>query len=143
MSGRTATTHRAADDYAAFVPLITAAQAAEILGVDVQQVYNLASRGTITRHAPSHVRLAYDLEEIEASSLSRLKYQQGGRPHWLNVSEVADYLGVHDSRVRQLLDAERLPCVMAPNGRRYVRRHQLEVVANSRDVRAGIRPSPQ
>lgn len=53
------------------MPLTTAAQAAVILDVDVQQLYNLASRGTITRHAPSHVRLAYDLDEVEARSLAR------------------------------------------------------------------------
>ena len=43
------------------VPLITAAQAAEILDVEVQQIYNLASRGHLNRHAPGHARLAYDL----------------------------------------------------------------------------------
>ncbi len=46
------------------VPLITAAQAAEILDVDVQQIYNLASRGHLNRHAPGHARLAYDLGRV-------------------------------------------------------------------------------
>jgi len=119
------------------VPLISAAQAAEILEVDVQQVYNLASRGTLDRHAPTYARLTYDLDEIETRSLSRLKYHAAGHPYWANVSEVAAYLGVVQSRVRQLLDQERMPYVTAPNGRRYVRRHQLEVVANARDIKFG------
>lgn len=91
------------------MPLITAAQAAVILDVDVQQVYNLASRGTLTRHAPSHTRLAYERDEIEARSLARLKYHVTGHPYWANVAEVATHLGVSESRVRQLLDQERCP----------------------------------
>lgn len=117
------------------MPLITAAQAAVILCVDVQQVYNLASRGTLTRHAPSHVRLAYDLDEIEQRSLTRLRYYAAGHPYWVNVNETAAIFGVVRSRVRQLLDADRLPYVTAPNGRRYIRRHQLHVIANAREAR--------
>lgn len=79
----------------------------------------------------------YDLDELEARSLAALKYHDSGHPYWLNSTEVADCLGVTVSRVRQLLDAERIPSVTAPNGRRYVRRHQLEVIANARDARAG------
>ncbi|MGZ5398660.1 MAG: hypothetical protein ACXWDM_01520 [Nocardioides sp.] len=82
--------------------------------------------------------MAYDLGEIEARSLRRLKYHQTGHPYWANVAEVAYYLGVHQSRVRQLLDQDRMPYVSAQNGRRYVRRHQLKVVANARDQRTWL-----
>lgn len=116
------------------VPLITAAQAAEILDVDIQQVYNLASRGTLARHKPPHVRLAYDLDEIEQRSLARIKLHATGHPYWVNANEAAAFLGVHRSRARQLLVEDRLPSVTAANGRRYVRRHQLEVIANAREA---------
>ena len=32
--------------------------------------------------------------------------------------------------------ADRFPYVTAPNGRRYVRRHQLDVIANVRESKA-------
>lgn len=35
---------------------------------------------------------------------------------------------------------DRLPYVTAPNGRRYVRRHQLDVIANVREGQ-GLEPS--
>jgi hypothetical protein len=60
--------------------LITAAEAAEILGMQLQSVYDAASRGRLTRHAPGHVRRAYDHTEIEALSLSRIR-RQHHEPH--------------------------------------------------------------
>ena len=36
--------------------LITAVEAAEILGMRIQSVYDSASRGRLTRHATGHVR---------------------------------------------------------------------------------------
>ena len=45
------------------------------------RVYNLGSRGALTRHAPSHARLAYDLDEIEIRSLARLKYDRTGHSY--------------------------------------------------------------
>ena len=53
--------------------LITATDAAEILGVSLQTVYDYASRGKLTRHAASHVRRAYDHAEIEALSRARTR----------------------------------------------------------------------
>lgn len=118
--------------------LVTARQAADVLGVKIDSVYALASAGLIARRSPLHARgQAYDLDQLEQRSLALLKYNSTGHPYWLNVIEIADYLGVGRSRVRQLMEAERLPYVTAPNGRRYVRQHQLEVIANARDFRAG------
>ena len=34
-----------------------------------------------------------------------------------------------------MMRSDRLPYETAANGRRYVRRHQLEVIANARDTR--------
>lgn len=124
------------------MPLVTVQQAAEVLGVGVASVYALASAGSNTRHSPRHARgQTYDLEEVERRSLGLLKYHDYGHAYWLNVSEVADYLGVHRSRVRQLQGLEKLPSVTAPNGRRYVRRHRQRQRCSSRQVRliAGAR----
>jgi len=128
------------------VVLVTAREASQILGIGVPSVYALASAGHLVRHAPRHSKnaRAYDLDQLEQRSLSLLGYHDSAHPHWTNVGEVADYLGVHRSRVRQLLDADRIPFVAAPNGRRYVRRSQLEVIANARDLRVGrVRATPE
>jgi len=53
--------------------LITAAGAAEILGVTLRTVYDYPSRGLLPRHAPGHVHKAYDHAEVEAIFLSRLR----------------------------------------------------------------------
>jgi hypothetical protein len=57
-----------------------------------------------------------------------------GHPYWLSTVEAADVLGVTRERVRQLAAADRRPCVVHA-GRRYHRRHQVEVIANARESR--------
>ena len=52
--------------------LVTAQEAADILGVALTTVYDLAQRGHLTRHARPWVRRTYDHAEVEALSLSRL-----------------------------------------------------------------------
>ena len=116
--------------------LITAAEAAEILGVTLQTVYDYATRGRVTRHAPSRVRHAYGHVEVEAYSLARIVRQHHAPHHYWATSEgAAEELGVTGSAVRQMMLSDRLPYETAANGRRYVRRHQLEVIANTRDSR--------
>ena len=44
-------------------------------------------------------------------------------------------LGVSKSTVPLMMLSDRLPYETAPNGRRYVRRQQLEVIANARETR--------
>jgi hypothetical protein len=46
--------------------LITAPEAAHVLGIEVQSVYNLVQRDRLSHHGPSHARRAYDLAEAEA-----------------------------------------------------------------------------
>ena len=116
--------------------LITAAEAAEILGMQLQSVYDAASRGRLTRHAPSHVRRAYDHTEIETLSLTRLRRQHHEpHPYWATTEEAAAVLGVSRSNVPLMMLSDRLSYETAANGRRYVRRHQLEVIANARETR--------
>jgi len=116
--------------------LITAAEAAEILGVTLQTVYDYASRNRLPRRALSHVRRAYDHAEVEALFLSRLRrVHHEPHPYWATTEEAAAVLGVSKSTVPQMMMSGRLPYETAPNGRRYVRRHQLEVIANARDSR--------
>ena len=75
--------------------LIAAADAAEILGIGLQSVYDYAARGVLTRHAPGHARRAYDHAEIEARSLARLKrYHHEPHPYWATSEEAAAMLGV-------------------------------------------------
>ena len=116
--------------------LITAAGAAEILGVSLQTVYDYTSRGKLTRQAPSHVRRAHDHAEIEAPSLARMRrIHHDPHPYWATSEEAARVLGVSCSNVPLMMLSDRLPYETAVNGRRYVRRHQLEVIANARETR--------
>jgi excisionase family DNA binding protein len=117
--------------------LITSAEAAEILGVSVQWVYQLASEGELTRHSPPHVRRAFDHAEIEKRSLARLSRPLPPRhPYWASAEEAAVVLGITGAAVRRMMLEDRLPYATAANGRRYIRRHQLEVIANVRESRA-------
>lgn len=52
--------------------LVTAQEAAELLGVALTTVYDLARRGQLTRHGGPWTRRAYDHAEVEALSLRRL-----------------------------------------------------------------------
>ena len=94
--------------------LVTASEAAQILGVRLHTVYVMANRGQLQRHAPSHARRAYALDELERRSLARLKYHTSGHPYWLTMREVADILEVGPSRVRVLMAKDKVPHVRAP-----------------------------
>ncbi|MGH3506864.1 MAG: hypothetical protein ACRDO2_06635 [Nocardioidaceae bacterium] len=90
--------------------LITATEAAEILGMQLQSVYDAASRGRIPRHAPSHVRGAYDHEEIEALSLSRLnRIHHQPHPYGATTEEAAVEVHVSRSNVPLMMLSDRLP----------------------------------
>ena len=118
------------------MPLVTAREAAGILGVAVTTVYDLVQRGHLTRHGDPWVRRTYDHAEVEALSLSRLRrHRNPPHPYWATADEAAVELGVTGPAVREMMLADRLPYVTAPSGRRYVRRHQLEVIADVRESR--------
>jgi hypothetical protein len=74
--------------------LVTAAEAAEALGVTPQTVYDDASGGRLTRHALSHVRRAYDHAEVEALPLAGLRrIHHMPHPYWATTEEAAAVLG--------------------------------------------------
>ena len=74
--------------------LVSAREAAEILDMEVHSIYMAGSQGTLRRHAQTHARMQYDLDEIEALSLRRIRYMRAGHPYWLTVPEAAKMLGV-------------------------------------------------
>ena len=116
--------------------LITAAEAAAILGMQLESVCDAASKGRLPRHASGHVRRAYDHAEVEAMSLARLRHRQHEpHPYWATTEEAAVVLGVSRSNVPLMMVSGRLPYETAANGRRYVRRQQLEVIANARETK--------
>ena len=124
--------------YSHLVPCVTPEEAAEILNIGVPSVYALASAGTITPSTAVGPRAGLRPRRGRAALPWAPELPRRRAPLLaLHVAEVAHHLRVHQSRVRQLLDAEKIPSVTAPNGRRYVRLHQLEVIANARDARAG------
>lgn len=111
---------------------LTAAEAAEILGVTPQSVYRLVHQGKLAK--PERFKNAgLERETVEQFALGRLK---PGRTHryWLTVRQAAGVLNVSPTRVRQLANAGRIPGV-PHNGKWFFRRHQMEVVANAREAR--------
>lgn len=113
-------------------PGLTAAEAAEIIGVTRQTVYKLVHSGALPK-ARKHQRSGLDREAVEQAGLARVP-ARGGHPYFLTASEAAEVLGVTPKRVHQLAERGRLP-VVEHDGRRLFRRPQLEVVANARRAR--------
>ena len=113
---------------------LTAAEAAEIIGVTPQSVYRLVHQGRL----PKPVKNAHgglEREAVEAAALERVA-AHGGHPYFLTAAEAAVVLGVTPKRVHQLAVKGFLPLV-EHDGRRFFRRPQIEVVANARKARWG------
>lgn len=109
---------------------LSGAEAAEILGISEMSVARLVMQGVLHKQV-KHQRRGLDLAEVERVSLERYRR---GHPYWLTTREAAAVLGVSDERVRQLVAADRLPCVER-KGRRLFRRPQVDVIANAREAR--------
>ena len=71
------------------------------------------------------------------------RHRNPPHPYWATTDEAAAELGVTRSAVRQMMLADRLTYKTAANGRRYVRRHQLEVIANAGRRLHSIRQTAQ
>ena len=112
---------------------LTAAEAAEILGISTQSVYRLVNQGRLAKQTPGQVR-GLDRDVVERLSLERVRRRSSDHPYWATTPEVAAILGVNRARVRQLVLKGFLP-VVEHNRRYYFRRAQVEVVANARDAR--------
>lgn len=110
---------------------LSGTEAAHILGVsDELYVYRLVSQGVIPK-AQKHQRFGLDRGDVERVALERYR---PGHPYWATSREAEQLLGLSKSRVDQLVRAGRIPYV-EHHGRRYFRRHQLQVVANARESR--------
>jgi excisionase family DNA binding protein len=113
-------------------PGLTAAEAADIIGVTRQTVYKLVHSGELPK-ARKNQRAGLDRVAVEQAGLARVP-ARGGHPYFLTANEAAEVLGVTPKRVHQLAERGRLP-VVEHDGRRLFRRPQLEVVANARRAR--------
>jgi excisionase family DNA binding protein len=60
---------------------------------------------------------------------------------WLELSEAADYLGVHFTTLRRWADAGEVPCIRTPGGRRRFSRAELSAFLAG--LRSGERAHPQ
>lgn len=109
---------------------LTGAQAADILDVTEHHVARLVREGKLVRRR-RYQHNGLDRDAVEQLALERYK---PGHPYWATTVEVATVLGVARERVRQLVAARRILAVMH-GGRRYFRRHQVEVIANARESR--------
>ena len=111
---------------------LTAAEAAEILGMNTQSVYRLIHEGKLPKQA-KYKNAGLRLEDVELASLERLRTRQR-HPYWAGLQEVADVLCLSRTRVRLLAALGRVPSVRH-RGRWWFRRAQIEVVANARKAR--------
>jgi excisionase family DNA binding protein len=109
---------------------LSAAEAARILGVPASTIANWVSDGLL-RKAVKWQR--YGLDRAGAENLALQRYTPG-HPWFATNREAAQILGISRERVKQLVDAGRLPCVEY-RGRRYFRRQQVQVIANARNAR--------
>ena len=111
---------------------LTAAEAAEIIGVTPQSVSRLVHQGRLPKSV-KNARGGLEREAVEAAALARVS-AHGGHPYFLTANEAATVLGVTPKRVHQLAVKGFLPFVDNA-GRRLFRRPQVEVVANARRAR--------
>jgi excisionase family DNA binding protein len=109
---------------------LSAAEAARILGVRASTVHQWVAKGVL----PKSVKWQrYGLNRTDVENLAPQRYTPG-HPWFATNREAAQMLGVSRERVKQLVDAGRLPCVEY-RGHRYFRRQQIQVVANARNAR--------
>lgn len=113
---------------------LTAAQAADIIGVTPASVYRLVHQGRLPKSVKGQ-RAGLDLEAVEHASLERFRSRRrGGHPYWATIREAAEILDVSQNRVHQLVGAGRLPAVRHA-GTWVFRRQQVEVITNAREAR--------
>lgn len=58
---------------------------------------------------------------------------------WLELSEAADYIGVHFTTLRRWADDGQVPCIRTPGGRRRFKREELDAFIAS--LRQGVSPT--
>ena len=110
---------------------VSGQESAAILGVREVSVSRYVARGLLHR---TRRRYSLDRDEVERLALERWK---PGHPYWLSSSEAGQILDISSSRMNQLQHAGRLPGVRRGN-HWFNRRHQIQVIANAREVRAKL-----
>jgi excisionase family DNA binding protein len=109
---------------------VSCAEAARILGVHEVTVSKYVRAGLLHRRVPKQ-HDGLDRTEVEKLALDQWP---PGHPYWVRTREAAELLGVSVGTVKRYARDGRLPFIER-DGRRYYRRHQLEVIADARDAR--------
>ena len=79
----------------------------------------------------------YTLEALDDAAMEHYQppaHREDPYSYWLTSAQAAKVLGISVARLKQLATADRVPYVVHRSGQRLMRRHQLEVIANARDV---------
>jgi len=79
----------------------------------------------------------YTLEALDDAAMEHYQppaHRQDSYSYWLTSAQAAKVLGISVARLKQLATTDRVPYVVHRSGQRLMRRHQLEVIANARDV---------
>jgi hypothetical protein len=88
----------------------------------------------------------YTLEALDVAAMEHYQptaHREDPYSYWLTIAQAAGVLGLSVARLKQLATADRVPYIVHRSGQRLMRRHQLEVIANARDVQvAAGDPSP-
>jgi excisionase family DNA binding protein len=114
---------------------VTQAEAAYILGCHPTTVHRLVAQGVLGWEPGRHRQLSR--EDVERLAVQRWRRRDPDAPddgvsYWVTAKQAGEILGVGRTRVGQLVESERLPCVRTSRGERLFRRAQVEVIANAR-----------
>ena len=106
---------------------LDAFEAARVLGCTPNEARRLLNNGQPTT-----------LERVERLALNSYRWMahvDDPDSYWVTVKQAAAILGVSRQRIKQLLEADRLPHEVTHGQVRLMRREQLETVANARQAR--------
>jgi hypothetical protein len=77
----------------------------------------------------------YELDAVEQAALEHYRPHAHARDpysYWVTTTQAAAILGISDVRVKQLLNAEKIPFQRHRSGKRLMRRHPVRVIGNAR-----------
>jgi hypothetical protein len=116
--------------------LLTPAEAAEIVGVTVHAVYNLADRVHLPPHGPKHARRRYEGRGRGTVARAAPPAASPAAPVLGDLKDAAEVPGMSKQATGRAMKRGALAHRDRGNGRRYMRRPQLEVIAHARDSSA-------
>ena len=117
---------------------VTLDEAAHIIGCSMQSVRTYIARGDLPALGGRYQHRRVSRADAEAFALQRrscLVALPGEVSYWCDAKEAAAILGVHRSRIGQLVESGGIPYETHSTGKRLFRREQLETVANARRER--------